>query len=234
MKLVRDMQDNDDAHKNKLNLALSRQARQAQKREWQQLEAMKFVERRAAAAELRLAGIVTGSERQAAERRASVLAEEAAAAEQARKNLEETHRRFMEEANDREKQLQNALVAAEMRNNDLQALLEAATRHKKNIEAQLTACVDQIHASHMPPSAANSTLSIGTSQDYTSSGAFACPSNLHVSGGRCKNDHKSTAASQQHHVSPRSKRNCWIETACFAEQFGRLRHRLLSWLNYVV
>jgi len=233
MKLVRDMHDKEDAHTHKLNLALSRQARQAQKREWQQLEAMKFVERRAAAAEVRLAGIVTGSERQAAERRASVLAEEAAAAEHARTTLEETHCRLMEEASDREKQLRNALVAAEARNKHVQAKLEAANRRKQKTEARLTTCTDQIHACQVAPSSANSSLSIGAGQCCPSPGTFSCPSNPHASGCPCNSDHISIAASQRHCVSPRSRGSSWIERVGFAA-IGRLWDEFLSWLHHVV
>jgi len=232
MKLVRDMQEKEDAHTQKLNLALKRQARQAQKREWQQLEAMRFVERRAAAAEVRLAGIVTGSERQAAEKRASVLAEELSAAEQARKTLEESHRRLMEEASDRENQLRNALLVAETRNKEVQAKLEAAIKRGQKIEAQLVSCTEQIHASQVSP-CTNSTLSIG-SQRYSSPSLLSCPRTSRESGCPCNDDCTLSSVSQQRPGSPESSRGNWIRQAWFAESFSSLRHRFLSWLHHVV
>lgn len=92
---------------------MARAAKVAGKREWQLLEAARAAGARADRAEARLAGMVTGSDRLAAERRAGQLADEAAAAERARLEVEAAHIDYVQQAAVSEAGLRSALAEAE-------------------------------------------------------------------------------------------------------------------------
>lgn len=115
-----------EAHKELLHKALREVAKAADKREWREKELARAARQRAEAAEAKLAGIVSGSDRRDAERRAENLAKEAAAAERASIKVLAQHQQQMQLAAARESELRAALEAAEAEIRALRAELSGA------------------------------------------------------------------------------------------------------------